>query len=51
MIMTLVVIFLVLWVLGMVTTHTLGGLLHIFLVIAIIMLLIRVIQGRAISDL
>lgn len=51
MILTLVVILLVLWLIGVVTTHTLGGLLHVFLVIAIVMLLIRVIQGRPISDL
>jgi hypothetical protein len=46
--MTLVVILVVLWLLGMVTTYTLGGLLHILLVIAIVLLLVRVIQGRAI---
>lgn len=44
--MLLVVLLLVLWFLGMVTTHTLGGLLHILLVIAIIFLLIGVIRGR-----
>ena len=44
----LVVILVVLWLLGMVTTYTLGGLLHILLVIAVILLLVRVIQGRAI---
>jgi len=48
MIMTLVVILLVLWFLGMVTTYTLGGLLHTLLVIAVILLLVRVIQGRPI---
>ena len=42
----LVVLLLVLWFLGMVTTHTLGGLLHILLVVAIIFLLIGVIRGR-----
>jgi hypothetical protein len=46
MLMTLVVVLIVLWLLGMVTTYTLGGLLHIMLVIAIILLLVRVIQGR-----
>ena len=46
--MTLVVILVVLWLLGMVTTYTLGGLLHILLVIAVILLLVRVIQGRSI---
>jgi hypothetical protein len=46
--MTLIVILVVLWLLGMVTTYTLGGLLHILLVIAVILLLVRVIQGRPI---
>jgi hypothetical protein len=43
---TLIVILLVLWLLGIVTSYTLGGLIHILLVIAIIVVLIRVIQGR-----
>jgi len=43
---TLVFILIVLWLLGMVTTYTLGGLLHILLVIAVILLLVHVIQGR-----
>jgi hypothetical protein len=42
----LVFLLLALWFLGMVTTSTLGGLLHILLVVAIVLLLIRVIQGR-----
>jgi hypothetical protein len=45
MLMTIVVVLLVLWLLGVVTSYTLGGLLHILLVIAIIFLLIRVIRG------
>jgi hypothetical protein len=48
MLMTFVVILVVLWLLGMVTTYTLGGVLHILLVIAVILLLVRVIQGRPI---
>jgi hypothetical protein len=48
MLMTLVIILLVLWLLGLVTSYTLGGLLHVLLVIAIILLLVRVIQGRSI---
>lgn len=44
--MLLIVLLLLLWFLGMVTTHTLGGLLHILLVIAIVFLLIGVIRGR-----
>jgi hypothetical protein len=39
-------ILIVLWLLGMVTSYTMGGLIHILLVIAIIVVLIRVIQGR-----
>ncbi len=46
MLMTLVIVLLALWLLGMVTTYTLGGVLHILLVLAVIFLLIRVIQGR-----
>ena len=43
---TIVVILLVLWALGMLSSYTLGGLIHILLVVAIIVVLIRVIQGR-----
>ena len=46
MLSTIVVIFLVLWLLGVVTSYTMGGLIHILLVVAIVMVLIRVIQGR-----
>jgi len=43
---TLIVVLLVLWLLGVTTSYTLGGLVHILLVIAIIVVLFRVIQGR-----
>lgn len=46
MLMFLVVLLVFLWLLGVVTSYTLGGLLHILLVIAVVFLLIRVIQGR-----
>ena len=46
MLSTLVIVLLVLWALGLVTSYTLGGLIHILLVIAIIAVLLRVIQGR-----
>ncbi len=46
MLTTILVILLVMWLLGMVTSTTLGGFLHILLIIAIAMVLIRVIQGR-----
>jgi len=46
MLWTICVILLVLWLLGMVTSYTMGGLIHILLVIAIIVVLVRLIQGR-----
>jgi hypothetical protein len=46
MILFLVVVLVLLWLLGMVTSYTLGGALHILLVIAIIFLLIRLIRGQ-----
>jgi hypothetical protein len=46
MLTTIAVILIVLWLLGMVTSYTLGGFLHVLLVIAIVVVLIRVIQGR-----
>jgi len=39
-------VLIILWLLGMVTSYTMGGLIHILLVIAIIVVLLRVIQGR-----
>jgi hypothetical protein len=44
--MTIAIILLVLWGLGLVTSSTMGGFIHILLVVAIVILLIRVIQGR-----
>jgi hypothetical protein len=46
MILFLVLVLVALWLLGMVTSTTLGGALHILLVIAVIFLLIRVIRGQ-----
>ncbi|HVA57569.1 MAG TPA: lmo0937 family membrane protein [Gemmatimonadaceae bacterium] len=46
MLMTLAAVLIVLWLLGMVTSYTMGGLIHILLVIAVIVILVRVIQGR-----
>ena len=46
MLWTIFVILLVLWLLGMVTSYTMGGFIHVLLVIAIVIVLIRVIQGR-----
>jgi hypothetical protein len=46
MLSTIVIVLVVLWLLGMVTSYTMGGLLHILLVLAIVVMLLRVIQGR-----
>jgi len=46
MLSTLLIVLLVLWLLGVVTSYTMGGLIHILLVVAIIVVLVRVIQGR-----
>jgi hypothetical protein len=46
MLWTIAVILLLLWAVGMVSSYTLGGFLHLLLVLAIIVVLIRVIQGR-----
>ncbi len=46
MLSTLVIVLVVLWLLGIGTSYTLGGLIHLLLVIAIIVVLLRVIQGR-----
>ena len=43
---TLVLILVVLWLLGLVTSYTMGGLIHVLLVVAIVVVLLRVIQGR-----
>jgi low affinity Fe/Cu permease len=46
MLMTLAIILIVLWALGLVTAYTMSGLIHILLVAAIIIVLVRLIQGR-----
>jgi hypothetical protein len=46
MLWTIAVILLVLWALGLVTATTMGGFIHVLLVLAIVMVLVRVIQGR-----
>jgi hypothetical protein len=43
---TLAVILIILWLLGLVTSFTLGGFIHLLLVLALVVVLIRVIQGR-----
>ena len=44
--LTIAIILVILWALGLLTSYTLGGLIHILLVVAIIVVLVRVIQGR-----
>lgn len=46
MLMTIAVLLLIMWFLGMVSTYTLGGFIHLLLLLAIAVVLIRVIQGR-----
>ncbi len=46
MLETLAIILILLWLLGLVSSYTLGGLIHILLVVAIIVILVRVVQGR-----
>lgn len=46
MLETLIAVLVILWLLGMVSSYTIGGLIHLLLVLAIIVLLVRVIQGR-----
>jgi hypothetical protein len=46
MLWTICMVLIVLWLLGIVTSYTMGGLIHILLVIAIIVVLVRIIQGR-----
>jgi hypothetical protein len=46
MLNTLLIVLVLLWLLGMVSSYTLGGFLHILLVLAIAVMLIRIIQGR-----
>ncbi len=48
MLMTIAIILVVLWLLGLVTSSAMGGFIHILLVVAIIIFLVRVIQGRRI---
>ncbi len=48
MLWTIFVILLILWLLGLVSGYTIGGFVHILLVIAVVVLLIRLIQGRSV---
>ena len=46
MLYTIAVVMLILWLLGLITSYTMGGFIHILLVVAIIMILVRLIQGN-----
>ena len=46
MLETIAIIMLILWILGLVSSYTMGGFIHVLLVIAVVVVLIRVIQGR-----
>jgi len=46
MLMTFAVVLIILWLLGMVTSYTMGGIIHVLLVIAVVMFLVQIIQGR-----
>jgi hypothetical protein len=46
MLETLVVVLVILWLLGLITSYTLGGFIHLLLVVALVVVLVRVIQGR-----
>lgn len=49
MLWTLAMVLIVLWLLGLVSSYTVGGFIHILLVVAIIVVLVRVIQGRRLT--
>jgi len=46
MLQTLAIVLLILWLLGVVSSHTMGGFIHVLLIVAIIVVVVRVIQGR-----
>jgi uncharacterized protein DUF5670 len=48
MLETLAIVLIILWILGLVSSYTLGGFIHILLVIAIVVILLRIIQGRSV---
>jgi len=50
MILTIVIVCLLLWFLGLMTSYTLGGVLHVLIVIAIVLFLVHIIQGSSIGN-
>lgn len=49
MLETIAVILVILWILGLVSSYTLGGLIHVLLVIALVVIVLRVIEGRRVA--
>lgn len=49
MLETIAIVLFILWALGLITSYTMGGFIHVLLVLAIVVILIRVIQGRRIA--
>ena len=49
MLETIAVVLVILWILGLVSSYTLGGFIHVLLVIALVVIVLRVIQGRRIA--
>jgi hypothetical protein len=49
MLETLAIVLVVLWLLGLVTSYTMGGFIHLLLVLALMVVLIRIVQGRAVA--
>jgi hypothetical protein len=47
MLETIAVVLIILWILGLVSSYTLGGFIHVLLVVAIVVILVRIIQGRS----
>lgn len=48
MLQTIAIILLILWALGLVSSYTLGGFIHILLVVAVVLVLVRLVQGRGV---
>jgi hypothetical protein len=48
MLLTIAIILIILWLLGLITAYTLGGFIHVLLVIALILIIIRLVQGKKI---
>ncbi|MGA2090529.1 MAG: lmo0937 family membrane protein [Endomicrobiales bacterium] len=46
MLWTIAVVLIILWIVGLVSSYTMGGFIHILLIVAVVMILIRIIQGR-----